>query len=70
MRVVIDQLKCNTIGICVKEAPDIFQFLPGSKKATVVFEQIPEHLREKCLAIANKCPNNAILVVLENEIEE
>ena len=37
MRVVIDQLKCNTIGICVKEAPDIFQFLPG----LIILAEVP-----------------------------
>jgi hypothetical protein len=34
----------------------------SSKRATVLPEEIPESLREKCREAARLCPNNAILI--------
>ena len=33
MKIEVDQNKCGTIGICVKECPEVFRFQEGSKKA-------------------------------------
>jgi ferredoxin len=62
MRAKVDQLKCETIGICVKELPHIFRFQPGSKKATVIVDEIPPALEEKCRKVARMCPNEAISI--------
>jgi len=62
MRARVDQLKCETIGICVKECPQVFRFQPGSKKATVIVEEIPLALEEKCRKVARMCPSEAIII--------
>jgi ferredoxin len=62
MRAKVDQLKCETIGICVKELPHIFRFQPGSKKATVIVDEIPPALEEKCRKVARMCPSEAICI--------
>lgn len=62
MRARVDQLKCETIGICVKECPQVFRFQPGSKKATVIVDEIPPVLEEKCRKVARMCPNEAISI--------
>jgi len=62
MRAKVDQLKCETIGICVKELPHIFRFQPGSKKATVIVDEIPPALEENCRKVARMCPNEAISI--------
>jgi ferredoxin len=42
MRAKVDQLKCRTVGECVKTCPDVFRFQGGSKKATVLLDPIPQ----------------------------
>jgi ferredoxin len=62
VRVTVDQTKCATIGICVKELPQVFRFQEGSKKATVLLDEIPPALQQKCRQVARECPNNAIVI--------
>ncbi len=62
LKVEVDQNKCATVGICVKELPEIFGFQQGSKKAQSKVDIVPAHLETKCLAVAKKCPNGAIQV--------
>ena len=56
------QEKCDGVGMCVKICPDLFRFQEGSKKATTLFDRVPDVLREKCLKAADSCPNKAIVV--------
>jgi len=62
MKVEVDQTKCGTIGICVKECPEIFRFQEGSKKAVALVEEVPPQWQAKCREAARKCPNGAILI--------
>lgn len=60
MKAVVNPLKCDTSGICVMQCPEIFRFQEGSKKATVLVDQIPPALEETCIRIALHCPTGAI----------
>jgi ferredoxin len=62
MKVEVDQMKCDTTGICVKECPQVFRFQEGSKRATVMLDEIPPELEQKCREVANMCPTNAIVL--------
>ncbi|SFM88991.1 ferredoxin [Thermodesulforhabdus norvegica] len=62
LKVMVDENKCATVGICVKELPELFRFKPGSKRAEVIVDSVPPHLEEKCRQVAEKCPNKAIIV--------
>jgi ferredoxin len=65
MRVRVIQNKCGSVGMCVKTCPDIFRFQEGSKKATVIVDEVPPDLEQKCLKAADLCPNKAIVVLFE-----
>jgi len=62
MKVEVDQSKCGTIGICVKECPEVFRFQEGSKKATVIVDEVPVQWQQKCRQAARQCPNEAIII--------
>jgi ferredoxin len=62
MKVEVDQMKCGTVGICVKICPEVFRFQEGSKKATVILDPIPTVFYEQCRRAAGECPNNAIII--------
>ncbi|MCF7859769.1 MAG: ferredoxin [Candidatus Cloacimonetes bacterium] len=62
MKVKVDQLKCETIGICVKLCPEVFRFEIGSKKAVAKQGEIPTKFIDKCIEAKRKCPKNAIIV--------
>jgi ferredoxin len=62
MKIEVDQMKCDTSGICVKECPQVFRFQEGSKRATVILDEIPTELEEKCREVAKMCPTDAITI--------
>jgi ferredoxin len=62
MKAKVNQMKCVTVGICVKICPEVFRFQEGSKKATVVLDPIPAAFHDKCRKAARECPNNAIII--------
>lgn len=62
MKVEVDDLKCETAGICVQQCPEVFRFREGSKKAAVIKDEVPPSLEEKCREIAGTCPAGAIRV--------
>jgi ferredoxin len=62
MKVRVDQLKCDTSGVCVKECPELFRFQEGSKKAEALMEEVPAALERVCIEIASRCPQGAIII--------
>jgi ferredoxin len=62
MKVIVDQMKCSTIGVCVKELPQVFRFQAGSKKAEVILDEIPPALQQQCRQVSKKCPSGAIQI--------
>jgi ferredoxin len=65
MRAIVIQNKCGSVGMCVKTCPYIFRFQEGSKKATVIVDEVPPQMEEMCLKAADLCPNKAIVVLFE-----
>ena len=62
MHVRVDQLKCDTSGVCVMEAPDLFRFQEGSKKAMALVEEVPPAGKQTVIRIAGRCPTGAIII--------
>lgn len=62
MKIEVDQLKCDTTGICVNECPEVFRFQEGSKRATVILDEIPSRLQQRCRDVAGLCPTDAIII--------
>lgn len=69
MKVEVDQMKCDTTGLCVKTCPEVFRFQEGSKKATVILDPIPVAYWEKCLKAARECPKKAVIIQKQPGIE-
>ncbi len=63
LRLAVDQNRCQSMGICVRECPEVFRFQAGNKRATVVADPIPPTLRRRCLDIVERCPVRAIVIV-------
>jgi ferredoxin len=59
---MVDQNRCQTVGICVQEAPQVFRFQSGNKKAMVIKEEIPVELEAKVREVAARCPQGAIII--------
>lgn len=62
MKLKIDQLKCDTTGMCVKKYPQLFRFQEGSKKAQIIEELVPLYLEPECRKIVEVCPRGAITI--------
>jgi ferredoxin len=62
MKVAVDQVKCGTMGVCVKICPEVFRFQEGSKKAIAISDDVPSDLVEKCTRAVKACPNHAIII--------
>lgn len=62
MRAKVLPTKCETVGACVMICPDVFRFQPGSKKAAVIADPVPEIYENDCREAAESCPRNAIVI--------
>ena len=62
MKAEVDQKKCSTAGVCVQKLPEVFRFQEGSKKATVILDEIPPELQRKVIDVSWECPNKAIVI--------
>ena len=62
MKVVVDHSRCDGNGKCVEICPEIFQFAPGSKKAMVVMDPVPESYYGLISHAVQNCPRRAIRI--------
>ena len=62
MRLVVDYDLCESNGLCMASAPEIFR-LDDDDMLHVLVEQPPEELREKAEAAVFRCPKRAISLV-------
>jgi len=59
MRVVVDLMKCESNGMCMAQAPEVF--LVNDDDELVVLQEMPdEHLRPKVVAAVKRCPKQAL----------
>ena len=59
MRVVVDLMKCESNGMCMALAPEVF--LVNDDDELVVLQETPdEHLRSKVVAAVKQCPKQAL----------
>ncbi len=63
MKVLVDQARCSSAGVCVIVCPEVFRFQIGSKKAKAIEDEIPAELMSKCLEAVEQCPEKAIIIV-------
>jgi ferredoxin len=61
MKVVVDLSTCDLHGLCVEEAPEVFEI--GKDGALhILSETPPENLRDKVNAAVRVCPTGAIFI--------
>jgi ferredoxin len=59
MRVVVDPERCESHGLCMAVAPEVFE-LDDTDDLHILVDEVPEHLQAKVeRAIAN-CPKQAL----------
>jgi ferredoxin len=67
MRVMVDETRCQGHGLCVMNAPGVFDLDEETGRATV----LPVHLGAEFVAeaewAAGNCPEQAISIALEEE---
>ncbi|MFP4522199.1 MAG: ferredoxin [Fibrobacterota bacterium] len=65
MEIKIEESKCRSAGVCVKDFPGIFGFAPGNKKAFVLegINPVPPNLERMCINAAERCPEKAISII-------
>ena len=61
MRVRVDIDLCQGHGVCVNEAPEVFQ-LEGDGPVSILLDEAPELLRAKLADALRYCPTGAIAV--------
>jgi ferredoxin len=59
MRVVVDRGLCRGHGVCMEEAPSVFE-VSRAGKLTLLLEQPPPELRAKVEAAIKYCPTEAL----------
>ena len=69
MKIAIDRAKCGGIAACVREAPQLFRLMEGSKRGAVLSSEVPLHLMRRARAAAERCPYQAITIIEEERSE-
>jgi ferredoxin len=62
MRIVVDRNLCESNGICVQLAPDMFVIDDDDKMRLLVQQPAPDQI-EKARAAVRKCPRSALSLV-------
>ena len=61
MRVRIDFELCQSHGVCMEEAPEVFQVLDDGM-VSILLEEPPEALKDKVQTACRSCPTGAIAI--------
>jgi ferredoxin len=62
MRIVVDRDLCESNGVCVRAAPDMFVIDDDDKLRLLVERPSPEQL-DKARAAVRRCPRQALTLV-------
>lgn len=68
MRIVVDLKLCESNGLCMDAAPDVFH-IDGDDALHVLDENPDESLRDSVETAARMCPKQAISIVRETQRE-
>lgn len=62
MKIVVDFDRCESNGVCVRFAPEVF-LVDDQDRLQVLLERPGEELREKLLLAIDRCPKMALSLV-------
>jgi ferredoxin len=66
MRIVVDEQLCKGHGVCMEEAPEVFE-VTREGSLTVLAPHPAESLRPKVLAAVKYCPTGALSIHEDEE---
>jgi ferredoxin len=61
IRIVVDRGLCKGHGVCMGEAPEVFD-VSEDGKLTLLMEEAPDELRDKVDAAVQYCPTGALSI--------
>jgi len=59
VKVIVDYDLCEANAICMRECPEVFR-VEEDDTLSVLMEDVPESLQEKCRQAERLCPRQAI----------
>lgn len=62
MRVIVDELRCDANGVCVRCCPEVFALTDEDDVVRVLVEEPDDSLRKEVYQAADSCPKAAITV--------
>ena len=62
MRVIVDELRCDAHGLCMRACPEVFALGDDDDVVRVLVKEPDESLREKVRHAARVCPKAAIRI--------
>jgi ferredoxin len=60
MKVVLDPGLCQGHGMCVLEAPEVFELAKNATTVTLLTTEVPDQLLEDVRQAVKYCPNAAL----------
>jgi ferredoxin len=60
MRVIVDELRCDAVGVCVDACPEVFALDDDEDVVRVLDAEPVESLRDRLLQAVRVCPKAAI----------
>jgi ferredoxin len=70
MKIAIDLNRCSGHARCAAEAPSLFTIDPADGTAVVISDEVPEERRALALRAASACPETAVLILEEEELDQ
>jgi len=62
MKVIVDELRCDAHGQCMRACPEVFRLDDDDDVVTVLVKEPDESLRESVRRAARVCPKAAIRI--------
>jgi len=60
MRIVANRERCISAGMCVMNAPELFEQDPGDGRVLVVVEAVPPEAAAEAREAVESCPSGAL----------
>ena len=62
MKVIVDELRCDAHGLCMRACPEVFRLGDEDDVVTILVKEPDESLRESLRRAERACPKAAIRI--------
>jgi ferredoxin len=63
MKVSVDSLLCESNGLCILAAPDVFDMVDDDEGVQILIETPPAPLEDSVRAAVDACPKQALRII-------